>query len=275
MHKLTILSMRYFEDIEFTNGGVHPGYAIHLDRVPEVVSSLELCSAGGLYHQRGAGPRQELYGAAAFWHHPGEHYRYGPLDQPGWWYHQWVMFRGPRAERILAGALDPLSPHHAIALPDATELHQLFIELVGIVHGVRRRQPEAVALLERIVALIVSAAVAPAAQTGAVEAVASAVVRHPLRTWDWVAEAQRLGLSEAHFRRVFRAAVGVPPARWLLTQRMRAAGERLLADRRPVHVVAAALGFADQAVFTRRFARIHGLTPHRWRAMHVVPPLGG
>ena len=269
-----ILSMSYFDDIEFVNGGVHPRYSIHLDRTPEV-ASLELCSDGGLYHQRGDGPRLPFTGAAAFWHRSGERYRYGPLDRPGWWYHQWVMFRGPRAERILAQALEPLSAQHAVALADAGELHRLFVELVGLVHGVRRRQGEAVALLERIVAVLAAAAAPAVPHGGAVEAVVSTVALRPFATWDWAAEARRLGMSEAHFRRVFRAVVGSPPARHLLAMRMRAAGERLLADRRPVHVVAVALGFLDQAVFTRGFARVHGLTPRRWRASHLIPPIGG
>ena len=269
-----ILSMGYFDDIELVNGGVHPRYAIHLDRCPEV-GSFELCSDGGMYHQRGDGPRQAYAGAAAFWHRPGEHYRYGPLDRPGWWYHQWVMFRGPRAERILAQALEPLSAQHAVAVPDAGELHRMFVELVGLVHGVHRRQGEAVALLERIVAVLQAAAAPPLIHAAPVEAVVSAISARPFATWDWAREAARLAMSEAHFRRVFRSLVGSPPARHLLSVRMRAAGDRLLADRRPVHVVAAALGFPDQAVFTRRFARVHGLTPHRWRAMHVVPPIGG
>lgn len=269
-----ILSMGYFDDIEFVNGGVHPRYAIHLDRTPEI-ASLELCSAGGMYHQRGEGPRQGFAGAAAFWQRPGQRYRYGPLDRPGWWYHQWVMFRGPRAERILAQALEPLSAQHAVALADGAALHRLFVELVGLVHGLRRRQGEAVAILERIVAELAATVAPRVMQAGPVEAVASAIAARPFAVWDWGHEARRLGMSEAHFRRIFRAAVGAPPSRHLLTVRMRAAGDRLLADRRPVQVVAAALGFADQAVFTRRFARVHGLTPHRWRVMHAVPPIGG
>jgi len=274
LHKSTILSMRNFDDIEFLNGGVHPRYAIHLDRTPEV-GSLELCSEGGMYHQRGDGQRLDFAGPAVFWHRPGQRYRYGPLAQPGWWYHQWVMFRGPRIERILADALEPLSVQHAVAIADAAALHRLFAELVGLVHAVRRRQGEAVAVLERIVAELSVAAAPPMVHAGAVEAVASAITTGPFAVWDWGREARRLGMSEAHFRRVFRAVVGAPPARHLLSVRMRAVGERLLADRRPVHVVAAALGFADQAVFTRSFARVHGLTPHRWRTMHAVPPIGG
>lgn len=265
--------MGYFDDIEFVDGGVHPRYPFHLDRSPEL-GSLELCSDGGMYHQRGTGPRQQFAGAAVFWHRPGVRYRYGPLDRPGWWYHQWVMFRGPRAERILADALEPLSAQHAVAVADASALHHLFVELVGLVHSVRRRQGEAVATLERLVALIETSG-APAPRTSAVDAVIGAAAAKPFAEWRWDAEAGRLGMSEAHFRRLFRAVAGVPPERYLLRARMRAAGERLLTDRRPVHLVAAALGFADQALFTRRFERVHGLTPRRWRAMHAVPPFGG
>lgn len=264
--------MRYFDDIEFINGGVHPLYRCHLDRTPAAVS-LELSSDGGMYHQRGAGPRLAFAGPVVFWHRPGQRYRYGPLAQPGWWHHQWVMFRGPRAERILANALEPLSPQHAVAVADAAVLRRLFVELVGLVHAVRHRQGEAVAVLERILAELATAAAPPVVHAGAVEAVAGAIAARPFAVWDWTREARQLGMSEAHFRRLFRTVVGAPPSRHLLTMRMRAIGDHLLADRRPVHAVAASLGFTDPAVFTRCFSRVHGLTPHRWRTVHAMPPV--
>ena len=120
------------------------------------------------------------------------------------------MFRGPRAARILGEALDGLSPHHAMPIADATRLHRLFVELVGLLHGVRRRQGEAVAALERLVAAVDEAARPTAPQAGPVEAVAAAMARRPFTAWDWAAEARAIGLSEAHFRRVFRAVVGAP-----------------------------------------------------------------
>ncbi len=259
--------MRYFDDITFIDGGVLPRYGIHLDRAYDAMS-IELCSDGGMYHQRDLLPRVEM-ARGLFWHRPGCRYHYGPTPRPGWWYHHWVMFRGPRAERILANALDPLSPGHALPLANVDELHRLFIELVGLVQGVRRRHGEAVAVLERIVAAVGTAAAPPGVQSVPVEAVADAVAARPFLAWDWAREARRLGMSEAHFRRVFRAVTGAPPARHLLTQRMRMVGRRLLDDPRAVHLVAAECGFRDQAAFTRRFARVLGTTPRRWRAMHA------
>jgi AraC-like DNA-binding protein len=271
---LIILSMRYFDDLSFVDGGVHPRYAIHLDTTPGDIS-LELCSQGGMYHQHGDGPRQELPGAAVFWHQPGHRYRYGPLARQGWWYHHWVMIRGARAERIFADALAPLSPHHVLALVEVGELHRLFIELVGLVHGLRRRQGEAVAVLERILALLAVHDAPRGEQVGAIEALAMAIAERPFAAWDWSLEARRLGLSVAHFRRLFTGVVGAPPARHLLGVRMRAAAGTLLEDRRSVGTVAAGLGFGDQAVFTRCFTRVLGHTPRRWRAMHALPPIGG
>lgn len=264
--------MRYFDDIEFLGGGVHPRYTSHLTTTAHNLS-LELCSAGGLYMLTDEGARVDLPAPAVFWHLPGHRYRYGPLAAPGWWHHHWVIVRGPRAERIAAHALAPLSPQHALALDGEHGLHALFVELVGLVNGLVRRQGEMVAALERIVAAVDGAAARSAVRTpraGAIEDLAGAMARSPFDPWDADAEARRLGLSAAHFRRLFAAVAGAPPARHLHALRMRAVAAALIDDRRPVREVAAACGFADQAVFTRGFARVLGCTPRRWRAMQVA-----
>lgn len=272
MHKLTILSMRYFDDIEFLGGGVYPRYTSHLSTTAHNLS-LELCSAGGLYMHTDDGPRIELPAPAVFWHLPGHRYRYGPLAAPGWWHHHWVIVRGQRAERIAAQALAPLSPHHALALDADHGLHAQFVELAGLVNALVRHQGEMAAALERIVAAIDGVATRSASRlprAGAIEDLITAMARSPFDPWDADAEVRRLGLSTAHFRRLFTAATGAPPARHLLALRMRAVATALIDDRRPVHVVATACGFPDQAVFTRRFARVLGCTPRRWRAMQAA-----
>jgi AraC-like DNA-binding protein len=267
--KLTILSMHYFDDIEFLGGGVHPRYSSHLATTARNLS-LELCSAGGMYMHTDDGPRIELPAPAVFWHLPGHRYRYGPLAAPGWWHHHWVIVRGPRAERIAAHALAPLSPQHALALDDERGLHRLFVEVVGLVHGLERRQGEAAAALERILAALAGLAAPRGERTGMIEDLAATMARRPFEPWDADAEARRLGLSVAHFRRLFAAVAGAPPARHLLALRMRAVAAALIDDRRPVKEVATGFGFADQAVFTRSFARVLGCTPRRWRAMQVA-----
>jgi AraC-like DNA-binding protein len=63
--------------------------------------------------------------------------------------------------------------------------------------------------------------------------------------------------------RVFTAAFGLPPHRYLTGRRVEAA-RRLLLDGEPAATVATAVGFHDQAHLTRHFTRLLGSTPGRY-----------
>jgi AraC-like DNA-binding protein len=77
------------------------------------------------------------------------------------------------------------------------------------------------------------------------------------------------GLSRYELARQFRARLGTSPHRYLLMRRLDVARERI-AQAHPLADVACGTGFADQAHFTRTFKRAFGLTPARYRALHVV-----
>ena len=79
-----------------------------------------------------------------------------------------------------------------------------------------------------------------------------------------LAEASRLlGASPGHLTRCFTRAFGIPPHRYLLARRIDAARKRLL-DGQPPALVAADVGFHDQAHLTRHFKRHVGTTPARF-----------
>lgn len=88
---------------------------------------------------------------------------------------------------------------------------------------------------------------------------------HPDLPISLEAIADRVGLSQSHFGRVFRSEVGIPFGRFLLDVRL-ALAKRLLVDGRPVREVAAASGFASQQTFARAFGRLVGCTPSHYRA---------
>jgi AraC family transcriptional regulator len=73
------------------------------------------------------------------------------------------------------------------------------------------------------------------------------------------------GLSPYHFSHLFTAAVGMPPHRYLLKQRIERARQRLLLDRETVLAIALDCGFKDASHFARVFARETGLSPRRFR----------
>lgn len=79
---------------------------------------------------------------------------------------------------------------------------------------------------------------------------------------DLAAEA---GLSPWHLNRVFRREVGLPPHAYQNQLRLNRAKILLRGDL-PLAQVAASVGFADQAHFTRQFKKAFGVTPGKYRA---------
>lgn len=72
--------------------------------------------------------------------------------------------------------------------------------------------------------------------------------------------AERLGLSERHFARLFRHEVGVTPAAWVEQVRIEAARRLLESDMTPKQV-AGHTGFADVDTLRRAFVRQVGVSP--------------
>ena len=78
-----------------------------------------------------------------------------------------------------------------------------------------------------------------------------------------VAAACRLSVS--HFSRAFRISTGTPPHQWLTAARVNNARDLLGQSETSLAEVATMCGFADQSHFSRLFARVHGMSPGKWR----------
>ncbi|WP_011910268.1 helix-turn-helix domain-containing protein (plasmid) [Cereibacter azotoformans] len=76
--------------------------------------------------------------------------------------------------------------------------------------------------------------------------------------------AERVGLSESWFTRLFKNTTGETPLKWQLRQRVELAQD-LLASGLSVAEVSGRLGFTDQAHLTRVFRQVTGETPGAWR----------
>jgi AraC-like DNA-binding protein len=73
------------------------------------------------------------------------------------------------------------------------------------------------------------------------------------------------GVGKYRLIRLFRAAEGMPPHRYLLAHRIRRA-RRLLEAGEPIAAVAAATGFSDQSHLHRHVRRALGVTPGQYAA---------
>ncbi len=82
---------------------------------------------------------------------------------------------------------------------------------------------------------------------------------HPEPSFGVAKAAELLDCTAGQFTRRFRAEVGISPARWQQRRRLEKAAEML--PYRPVHEVAALLGYTDPAVFSRQFRREMGIPP--------------
>ncbi|MCP3724277.1 AraC family transcriptional regulator [Paraburkholderia sp. CNPSo 3272] len=63
--------------------------------------------------------------------------------------------------------------------------------------------------------------------------------------------ARACGLSRGYFLKAFHQTTGLPPYRWLVSQRIERAKEYLRDAQTPFSAISQACGFADQSHFTR------------------------
>lgn len=77
--------------------------------------------------------------------------------------------------------------------------------------------------------------------------------------------ARECGLSEPHFRRVFREYVSMSPIDYLNSVRVRAACRMMDQRDCPMDLVAAECGFSSVSAFTRNFKKFLGTTPYQWK----------
>jgi AraC-like DNA-binding protein len=262
--------MRYFRDLEFVNFAHVPRCSVWIDRYFDQYWALNFAPSGRIAWGAGRDGRRVTYlnAPVAWWTWPGRHFRYGCGRGESW--DQWfVTFHGPRARRMFAEGIVP-SPRAAegrpvapVADPEAfrRDWERLFALLDA--HG-RRDNPEAVHLLEGML-LRLSGRPAAATTVGEMAALATAIRAAPEREWDWAAEANRLAVSPVHLRRRFRAAVGLPPHRFLIQARMEQAARLLLTTDLPAKAVGAAVGVGDPYYFSKLFKAHFRLPPDRYR----------
>jgi AraC family transcriptional regulator len=77
--------------------------------------------------------------------------------------------------------------------------------------------------------------------------------------------AERAGVSESHFRRIFQEAMGMTPHRYVLRLRLERVHELLTRTSFSIARVAAQCGFNSQSHMTSCFSNAYGITPARAR----------
>jgi transcriptional regulator GlxA family with amidase domain len=100
------------------------------------------------------------------------------------------------------------------------------------------------------------------------EAVARALAyvrSHLHEPLDVQALADAAGLSRAHFSRLFTSCEGVPPAEYVLNERMRRAARLLVSGQANIKQISGDCGFDDPNYFAKAFRRTFGASPTEFR----------
>jgi len=148
------------------------------------------------------------------------------------------------------------------------ELEPLLPGLTTRIRAIMQTDPHAVSTHRAAMAVVeqVLAAVGPIDAEGALMSEIAAWVEGDDEVGQVADICQRYGLTERSLQRLTRRRVGLSP-KWLIQRRrLHRASEELRARPTALADVAARLGYADQAHFTRDFRRVTGMTPGEFAA---------
>lgn len=91
-------------------------------------------------------------------------------------------------------------------------------------------------------------------------------IKEQINRWWTVSEmADFCNLSDDQFRRVFLKRTGMLPKIYIDRLKIQKAGELLMSNRFKITEIAIRLGYVDQYHFSRRFKKITGLSPRKYR----------
>jgi AraC-like DNA-binding protein len=259
--------MAYFDDLEFVSGGIPRECTAQSDQSWPDFFCFMFIPEGPIYYGVDGGAQSVLEGPHAFWHHPEHTYQYGPTGES--WYHNWVSFRGTRAERFVEQGLMPLSKNGYVRVSQPAVFAEAFRELVPIVHERNpSKHPRGVLILEGLLRILLDDARRPPEAVPydrELSELNAAILENPYQEVNFELEAERMGLSYSHFRRVFRIYAGWSPYDYLLRRRMQRAARELRETDRQVKDVAREAGYDDPAQFCKLFKKKIGLSPARFR----------
>ncbi|MGN0867153.1 MAG: helix-turn-helix domain-containing protein [Oligosphaeraceae bacterium] len=266
--------MDYFSDLEFVCAGKVINRTLwNHGRVFEGYYGLQYIHRGRVLARVGDGPEESLTGPAAFFTFPGVPWHYGP--PPGEEAeHCWICFQGKRVERYCqSGFLPRKTSQLGIPIRDP---ERFLLLMKSTLHLFQQGQENpihhgrTVLLLEEL--LLEASASRYALREPSIPlhrekllGLKEKIAAHPEQPWDFFREAERLSLSYAHFRKLFRQLCGSPPGQFLGECRLRKAESLLTTTEIRCGEVAEKCGFPDRAQFSRIFRQKNALSPTEYR----------
>lgn len=259
--------MDYFSDLEF----VCFGKSRHATGISRNRSfdyyGLQFIRGGEIYVECGDSAPWQATGPVLFLTGPGRKFTYYTPNDGGR-EHYYVCFRGERVNRYFSGGLMP-TPGEKISITDEKTFAAVMSEIVRQLRKPDRTSyGEAVLLLEK--ALLLAANQPSPRKAGSfhrqtISEFVEKIAEHPEKEWDIGEAAAETGLSEVHFRRLFRLETGYSPNRYILEQRLRYAAHLLESTDMLVKEIAFTCGFGGEFYFSRQFTKFMKQSPTEYR----------
>lgn len=232
--------------------------------------ALKLVTEGAGVFGRAEGTVQDIGTSTLFWQRPGIEYHWGPHSAG--WEIAYLHFRGSRAGELLHFGFDPLSETECIALRNGEVVAQLLLRAATELQSPSLlTQPSLYLLLEQILFAVQrdrQEAAASAQDRDRLAPLLERVAHSPGEAFDFHSEAEGLGLSYSHFRRLFREQTGAAPQEYLIRARIRAVAHGLTHTNMPVKQLAGQAGYTDVGHFGKLFLKRMGMTPGQYRTEH-------
>jgi len=195
---------------------------------------------------------------------PGEPMDYGPDST---WEELYLMYNAEHLPRLRTGGLIPEDPMWPIQDPARLQSH-----LSGLLRTLNL--PYFDPYIDRIDGLcemLVLESLLGGTRTidnppaRAIRDIETYVNTHLYSDIDFAVAAESHAMNPAAFRRAWMREIGVPPARYLMHQRIKEACRLLVETSRSVGEIAGLLRFEDPLYFSRKFRAVTGLTATEYR----------
>ena len=203
-----------------------------------------------------------LTAPVAWWTWPGPRFEYGKTESPGW-DHYYVTFRGPWVDQLRRSGWMPSSSANAYCFIQNAEPFRGKMERLQAALD-HHDQGRAWLLLQEMFLEIRLQKPLPSHEgpyEKKLQSLITRIRRQPAHDWIEAEAARSCGISQVHFRRLFREAAGLPFRKFCLKARMDEAARMLRKTMLPLKEIAERCGTPDIYYFNRLFRARHGIPP--------------
>ncbi len=266
--------MDYFKDLQFVcHGELALSRNVHHQVSFDGYWGIQYSHRGRFMLRIDRQTPEYVDGACVFISHPGCEFYYGPVENGAIENKLFICFRGARVARWMdGGLLEERRTGALLPVPRSESFLALLrrIRSLLIVPPSPENHARAVMLLEEALFEIQTRPRQERRHNDRLypdlEELSGRIAAQPGNAWSFAREARKLGVSYAHFRRLFRDFFGTPPGMFLLESRLQQAALLLTHSDAPVRAVALECGFSDEFYFSRIFKKHRLLAPKNYRA---------